>query len=908
MVPITRRRPRPSAACPKTALPAISVVGIRPARPATMDRRAPTPTDAHSGRHPPRPRRTEHPGRRRHRPPPDHTPRPNLSSIGSISAARPHRHPGLPARPGPARLQPDGRRRFDAVPVHPVRRHPPAMIRPAGPRHPEPLVGPARQPFRGGQGVPNPRGPPQSAPLSGSPSGRDARPTHRPALQRHRPDLVRLWLLRAGPLLGQTGVPTGPQGSTTRPTTTERSREHPAHHQRRQRHGPRGLGPPGLPRPRLPERCRADSRSRLPAGALHQAVRRWTAPDADDRLTRPPHAAGAFPNQTPHPPSTSLQPARLRKAAHCRPASPTSIPTSSDKFFYTADGQDAHRQPAATAPTGPASAAAPARLAQDVRVLRGPHARPRRHRPGRLGREPRLVPRRPPPRPDQPEPHHRPGGLLRPASTTRGLNRRYRLKSYAVPQVVTQVDNAGIHRPGHLPDGATYVGVSMATDLLRVVPVTHEARLRRLPQAPPRQPERHLRLTANLPTPRRVQQHGEPSRRSNTAYIFSAQPEARSTRCRTRTSLHGPPSRRPPSRPGRCRPTSAAPAHSSTTDGPRPRVGNQPAPNPIPATALPVPDATTGSLPTATPGNAAERGRDLLSRCRAAGTDTPDPLPRLSPSPTRASGRPTRPPGSRVRPIRSRASRHHVPLGPDSCSPHSGLAGELARLDCTTRQAARRRRRFDGDTTRRRASGRGIRSTAVAPEDPQPDDRPDPPVRGLGHGRVLRGRPAGRPAAGDDQSASGHRQLGPELGKAEGQDRAVPGVLHPRPHPGHRASTRPNPGDFRDLSSTAAGSSDGRIGESPGPSRAADPGAVAGAAVESGRPLAIESTVSLSRAERTCHDRPSPSARLHPDRAAGGHRDHRRAGRPAPAGRQRRPRGGPPDPVHQQPCASSASA
>ena len=43
--------------------------------------------------------------------------------------------------------------------------------------------------------------------------------------------------------------------------------------------------------------------------------------------------------------------------------------------------------------------------------------------------------------------------------------------------------------------------------------------------------------------------------------------------------------------------------------------------------------------------------------------------------------------------------------------------------------------------------------------------------------------------------------------------------------------------------------------------------------------------------------------RLHPDRAAGGHRHHRRPDRPAAAGRAGGPRGGPPRPVRQQPQA-----
>ena len=43
--------------------------------------------------------------------------------------------------------------------------------------------------------------------------------------------------------------------------------------------------------------------------------------------------------------------------------------------------------------------------------------------------------------------------------------------------------------------------------------------------------------------------------------------------------------------------------------------------------------------------------------------------------------------------------------------------------------------------------------------------------------------------------------------------------------------------------------------------------------------------------------------RVHADRAAGRHRDHRRPDRPALARRAVGPRGGPPDPVHQQPQA-----
>ena len=46
-----------------------------------------------------------------------------------------------------------------------------------------------------------------------------------------------------------------------------------------------------------------------------------------------------------------------------------------------------------------------------------------------------------------------------------------------------------------------------------------------------------------------------------------------------------------------------------------------------------------------------------------------------------------------------------------------------------------------------------------------------------------------------------------------------------------------------------------------------------------------------------------PCTALHPDRAAGGDRDHRRADRPAAARRPGRPRGGPADPVHEQPEA-----
>ena len=44
--------------------------------------------------------------------------------------------------------------------------------------------------------------------------------------------------------------------------------------------------------------------------------------------------------------------------------------------------------------------------------------------------------------------------------------------------------------------------------------------------------------------------------------------------------------------------------------------------------------------------------------------------------------------------------------------------------------------------------------------------------------------------------------------------------------------------------------------------------------------------------------------RLHPDRTAGGHRDHRRPDRPAAARRPGGPRGGPADPVRQQPQAA----
>ena len=43
------------------------------------------------------------------------------------------------------------------------------------------------------------------------------------------------------------------------------------------------------------------------------------------------------------------------------------------------------------------------------------------------------------------------------------------------------------------------------------------------------------------------------------------------------------------------------------------------------------------------------------------------------------------------------------------------------------------------------------------------------------------------------------------------------------------------------------------------------------------------------------------SSRFHADRAAGGHRHHRRPDRPAAARRPGRPRGGAADPVHQQP-------
>ena len=52
---------------------------------------------------------------------------------------------------------------------------------------------------------------------------------------------------------------------------------------------------------------------------------------------------------------------------------------------------------------------------------------------------------------------------------------------------------------------------------------------------------------------------------------------------------------------------------------------------------------------------------------------------------------------------------------------------------------------------------------------------------------------------------------------------------------------------------------------------------------------------------------PGIAPRLHADRIAGGHRDHRRADRPAAAGGPGGPRGGPAGPVHQQPEADRRS-
>ena len=48
----------------------------------------------------------------------------------------------------------------------------------------------------------------------------------------------------------------------------------------------------------------------------------------------------------------------------------------------------------------------------------------------------------------------------------------------------------------------------------------------------------------------------------------------------------------------------------------------------------------------------------------------------------------------------------------------------------------------------------------------------------------------------------------------------------------------------------------------------------------------------------------TPTSRFHPDRAAGGDRDHRRPDRPVAAGRAVGPRGRPPVPVRQQPQAA----
>ena len=61
------------------------------------------------------------------------------------------------------------------------------------------------------------------------------------------------------------------------------------------------------------------------------------------------------------------------------------------------------------------------------------------------------------------------------------------------------------------------------------------------------------------------------------------------------------------------------------------------------------------------------------------------------------------------------------------------------------------------------------------------------------------------------------------------------------------------------------------------------------------------------RPERTWRS-PDAKARLYPDRAPGGDRDHRRADRPAPARGAGGARGRPPRPVHQQPQAARPGA
>ena len=74
-------------------------------------------------------------------------------------------------------------------------------------------------------------------------------------------------------------------------------------------------------------------------------------------------------------------------------------------------------------------------------------------------------------------------------------------------------------------------------------------------------------------------------------------------------------------------------------------------------------------------------------------------------------------------------------------------------------------------------------------------------------------------------------------------------------------------------------------------------------AARSSRPSSV---TLLSSLRRRSSMNPRRRPRFHPDRAPGGHRDHRRPDRPAVARRAGGPRGGPPRPVHQQSQADRA--
>ena len=201
---------------------------------------------------------------------------------------------GQPAAPPPepGRLQPDGRRRLDPLPLQ----------RLEGPRHDRRHVRRRRQRSCAGRPADTSRstrssGPSRTAAASSCPTRDDLSPPlflygtseqARPSEQRRR----------VPGRIDSTGLagPTPARRATRRSTTTVKMYRDRSPATTTSARSPtaaeRGLGLPRLQRPRLHQRRRADAGARLPAGPVHQAVRRAAARAARTCPTAIGHTRG----------------------------------------------------------------------------------------------------------------------------------------------------------------------------------------------------------------------------------------------------------------------------------------------------------------------------------------------------------------------------------------------------------------------------------------------------------------------------------------------------------------------------------------------------------------------------------------------------------------------------------------